>query len=366
MNTVVTVFADDLSGAAETAAAFHGRGIPVTLRLAPGPPIPAGVTVLDLNTRTMTAQAARSAQRAALTESAPEALVFKKIDSLLRGNIRAEVDALTERGPVLVAAALPALNRTVVGGVLHLDGVPLHRTGAWAAEAGAPPPSVLELFGPDVTVCDAATDADLDAVIRSAAAGTQLVGTSALAAALARTLPAADPAPAYRRPSPGLLAVVGTADPHAADQVNHLVARGVHHVVLAAGALLGATADPAAVGTALADGPVVVTVGGPIRPERARDLSRALGRLIADGLRGHHPDLILTGGETARAVIDALGLTDLRPVHEVHHGAVVSVASDGRSVATRPGSFGDGNSLAAIADYLASPQHVQPQLKDNS
>jgi 4-hydroxythreonine-4-phosphate dehydrogenase len=88
--------------------------------------------------------------------------------------------------------------------------------------------------------------------------------------------------------------------------------------------------------------------------------------LVADALAGHRPDLVLTGGETARAVIDAIGLTDLRPIHEVHHGAVVSVASDGRSVATRPGSFGDGDSLVAIAGYLASPQHVHPQLKDNS
>jgi D-threonate/D-erythronate kinase len=61
---------------------------------------------------------------------------------------------------------------------------------------------------------------------------------------------------------------------------------------------------------------------------------------------------VLTGGETARAVVDAIGITSLRPVHEIHHGAVVSVAPDGRRVVTRPGSFGDINSLVTITRYL--------------
>lgn len=366
MSRTVAVLADDLSGAAETAAAFLGRVVPVTLRLAVGAVAPSGVTVFDLNTRAMTAQDARRAHRAALTGLAPDVLVFKKIDSLLRGNVRAEAEVLAERGPVVVAAALPALRRSVIGGVLHVDGVPLHRTDAWAAEPAVPPTSVTELFGPDVTVADAVTDADLDAIVGSVAPGTQLVGTSALAAALARTLPAQAPAPVSRRPSAGLLAVVGTAHPHAAEQVRRLVGTGVRHLPLSAGALLGGTADPADVRLALTAGPAVVTVEGEVRPERARELSCAIGRLVADALAGHRPDLVLTGGETARAVIDAIGLTDLRPIHEVHHGAVVSVASDGRSVATRPGSFGDGDSLVAIAGYLASPQHVHPQLKDNS
>ncbi|WP_165605442.1 four-carbon acid sugar kinase family protein [Mycolicibacterium canariasense] len=369
MTGTIAVLADDLSGAAETAAAFLDRGIPVTLCLAAGAVPATGVTVFDLNTRTMTAQDARRVHRATLTRLAPDVLVVKKIDSLLRGNVRAEVDVLAERGPVVVAAALPALRRSVIGGVLHVDGVPLHRTDAWAAESGAPPRSLAELLGPHVTVRDATSDADLDTIVRSVAPGTQLVGTSALAAALARTLPEQAPALACRAPSAGLLAVIGTAHPHAAEQVRRLVGTGVRHVPLAAGDLLSGAADPADVCRALEAGPAVVTVDGEVRPEHASELSCVIGRLVASALPAlgaRRPDLILTGGETARAVVDALGLTDLRPIHQVHHGAVVSVASDGRSVATRPGSFGDGDSLVAIADYLASPQHVHPQLKDNS
>lgn len=358
----IIVLADDLSGAAETAAAFLGRQLPVTLRLAPGRAADSGVTVLDLDTRTMAAAAAQHAHRAALAEVERDTLVFKKIDSMLRGNIGAEVAVLAERGPVIVAAALPAQGRTVIDGVLHLNGVPLHRTEAWAAESGAPPRSVGELFGPNVTVRDAATDTDLDTIVASAARGTQLVGTSALAAALARTLPVGPLTDVSRRASTAQLAVVGTADPSAREQVRRLVDHGFRPVSIPTEALLSGTADL----TWLADGPVVVTTSGDVRPDRSRELSSALGRLIAAGLADSHPDLILTGGETARAVIDAIGLTDLRPIHQVHHGAVVSVASDGRSVATRPGSFGGVDSLVDIADYLTSSQHVHPQLKDNS
>jgi D-threonate/D-erythronate kinase len=62
--------------------------------------------------------------------------------------------------------------------------------------------------------------------------------------------------------------------------------------------------------------------------------------------------LVLTGGETARAVVDAIGITTLHPVHEIHHGAVESVTTDGRRVVTRPGSFGTADSLVAIVRYL--------------
>ena len=47
---------------------------------------------------------------------------FKKIDSQLRGNVAAELAALT--GAVIVAPALPVEGRVVRGGVLYVDGEP--------------------------------------------------------------------------------------------------------------------------------------------------------------------------------------------------------------------------------------------------
>ncbi len=81
---------------------------------------------------------------------------------------------------------------------------------------------------------------------------------------------------------------------------------------------------------------------------RATRTARPADRLILK------PDLILTGGETAREVLDALGITALEPLDAVQHGAVVSLADDGRLVGTKPGSFGDRHALTQLHQSIQS------------
>lgn len=385
---VVAVLADDLSGAAEAASMFLGRRPPPTLHLEPGSAQHTGVTVIDLNTRALTPVEADNAVRETLSAIPTGALIVAKIDSLLRGHVGGWTNVLAERGPVIVAAALPALGRTVRRGILHVDGVPLHQTRAWHAERSSPPACVADLFGGrpttsipagmdpvdflakaaangQIAVCDAATDADLDLILAASRAipEVQLVGTAALAAAVARTLPAGALDAAPRRPSAILLTVVGTAEPVAALQVAELVASGTRHLAVDADRLLSGAADAADLAHELDHGSVVLTIAGEVRPAGSGALSAALARFVSIGQADRRPDLVLTGGATARAVVDAIGLSTLRPIHEVHHGAVVSVASDGRTVVTRPGSFGDATSLSSIAQYLAQTPDVHPQPK---
>jgi len=350
--TDVTILADDLSGAAETAAAFLGRRTALSLDLSTAQPDRPGVTVVDLDTRTSSAGDADRALRSALDRIEPGRLVMHKIDSLLRGHVGAAVCTLAERGPVVVAAGLPALGRLVRDGVLYVDGVPLHRSDLWHLEAVAPPRSLGELFAhTGVTVCEVASDADLDALVAAAPPCTQLAGTSALAAAIARTLPVDVAESVDERCAAAVLVVVGTGAPNAASQVAVLVERGAAHVELDADDLLCCAGVPFALTAPL----TVVTVAGAVPAARRHELSIALGRFVAAVCA--RADLVLTGGETARSVIDALGVTTLRPTAEVHHGAVVSRTADGRRVVTRPGSFGDVNSLAAIAAHLSPPHH---------
>ena len=353
MTVRVAVLADDLSGAAEVAGVFLDRDVPVSLQLNEFRPS-TGVTVVDLNTRAMTPRQATDTVRKAVADIPDDFRVVKKIDSLLRGHIGAEVAVLADRGPVVVAAALPALSRSVRGGVLYLSETPLHESDAWAAEPSQPPHRIADLFAAmpvDLEICDAATDADLDAIV-AAAPGAQLVGTAAVAAAVARTLPAGRRGNVERRASKTVLTVVGTAAPVAAGQVDALVADGARLVMVDAQSLLHAKADPGPVQDALGDGSAVIIVGGVVEPSEGQAVSAALGQFIAAAQAEHRPDLVLTGGETARAVVDAIGITTLRPVREIHHGAVESVAPDGRRIVTRPGSFGTANSLVAIVRYL--------------
>jgi len=135
--TELFVIADDLSGAAETAGvlARPGRAARIVLAGA-GRPLPAasGLTVVDLDSRTATPADAARAVHAALAAAPPRARIFKKIDSLLRGNLAAEIGALAAARPVVLAPALPVGGRTVRDGVVHLDGDPLHETDAWRIE----------------------------------------------------------------------------------------------------------------------------------------------------------------------------------------------------------------------------------------
>ncbi|MGV9845231.1 four-carbon acid sugar kinase family protein [Streptomyces fungicidicus] len=152
----------------------------------------------------------------------------------------------------------------------------------------------------------------------------------------------------------GLLVVAGSAEPVVGEQVGRLVAAGARHVVLAPGQLAG---TDTVVLPAPAPGTVtVVSVDGAggVRAGAARAVVAGLARAVS-ALPGR-PDLVLTGGETARRVLDALGVTTLRPVGEIHHGAVHCTTTDGRSVVTRPGSFGGPDSFVRIAAALRPSQ----------
>ncbi|MCX5562985.1 four-carbon acid sugar kinase family protein [Streptomyces sp. NBC_00038] len=388
----VVALADDLSGAAETARALGG---PVRLSLDAADVAEITAThdlVVDLDTRRLppaeAAHAVRTALRAA--QAGPPRLLYKKVDSQLRGHLAAEAAAYAEGAEaVVIAPALPAAGRTVTGGVVHVKGVPLHRTDGWRAERASAPRSLTDALSglPVRTVPldlvrsgpvaldaefrriaasgahpapDAETDADLDAVAAAAlrlGPGFRLLGSGGLAAALGRALlrPAAvTPPPASAPDCTPLLFVVGTAEPGAVAQIAHLIALGAHHVPLDPADLAAGTVRLPP--TTAAPAPVVLSIDGSggTRPGTGRALSTALGALAA--AYPGRPDLVLTGGETARTTLDALDIRELEPIGEIHHGAVHSRTPDGRHVVTRPGSHGAEDSLLRIA--LALRPHL--------
>ncbi|MEV4172698.1 four-carbon acid sugar kinase family protein [Nonomuraea sp. NPDC049709] len=385
----VFALADDLSGAAETAALLMPSGGAARIALS-GPPYPVGppVLVADLDSRHH--PRAGDLVREALRHAAGRR-VFVKIDSLLRGNVAATAAACLD-APAVLVPALPAAGRTVVGGVPYVHGVPLRETRAWHAERRPAPASVAEALGATpstlvplatvraghaaltralgkaagrVAVCDAQTDDDLDAIVAAAleaGPGTRLIGAGGLAAALGRTSPIGtpaplDPPPSSRRPPGGmpLLVVVGTADPGAATQARLLTEHGAATPVpLSTSDLSTPRAAARRVRAALATAPTVltVTVTGPPPPA----LTSSLGRIVADALAGRPANLVLTGGETARRVLDALTVQELRPMAQIHHGAVLSHTAQGHTVVTRPGSFGDRDSLLRIVTHLSDPE----------
>ncbi|WP_345945323.1 four-carbon acid sugar kinase family protein [Streptomyces albus subsp. chlorinus] len=379
----VMALADDLSGAAEAAALLR---LPALLALDPAqaPPARDGeAVVVDLDSRHLPAAAAAGAVRTALAARPGATTWYKKSDSLLRGNVGAEAVAFAEGArAVVTAVALPVAGRVVRGGVVHVNGVPLHGSGAWRAEERTAPRSVAGALAPMLTagvpldvvrqgpraladrltavaargrhpVCDAETDADLDAVAEAAlrlGPGYRLLGSGGLAAALGRCVGTAVPGQHVPDTGRPLLVVAGSAEHGIVAQIAQLEAAGAHHVSLKPDELTGAS--PVPLPPLPPGGITVLSVDGSggIQPGVARRLVAGLARTAA-ALPGE-PDLVLTGGETARRVLDAAQITALRPVGEIHHGAVHSLTADGRSVVTRPGSFGGPDSFHRIAAAL--------------
>src|ERR671917_272786 len=84
--TELFVIADDLSGAAETAAVLARPGAASRVVLAGGGRplrVAPGLTVVDLDSRTAAPADAAGSVRAALAAAPPSARIVKKIDSLL-------------------------------------------------------------------------------------------------------------------------------------------------------------------------------------------------------------------------------------------------------------------------------------------
>lgn len=417
----VFVQADDFSGAAEVGSCFvqHGHIVQVLLGTSDAetasPRHAADVVVTDTHSRGLSPSAAGKAAAAAFSShaAAEAGILFKKIDSIWRGNISAELRALNQLGySVVIAGALPQLQRTVRQGQAFVGGVPLDHTDLWQAEHVSPPSSIAELIRPEspesvkpmnlrqvrnadlhaalsealdtdspaVVLCDGETAADLelvvDALIRTEFRGRGrrivLAGTGGAAEVLAQrlvTTPARNaqftPAPDSERGEPHqaplpVLAVVGSASGTAQAQLTELEAegyrvirldpdhKGPHRTELEAAKAALATSTNVAVS--------LQQTG--VDPGKAAVIVKSLARFTAEAANGIRTDFILTGGETAREVLEAVGIQSMVPLAAVQHGAVLSRTDQGTLVGTKPGSFGDRYALSQLHHQI---QHRRGQ-----
>lgn len=142
------VVADDLTGATDTGHEFAARGLKTVVSASSSCSsgtqrgvAEADVHVIDTDSRYADPPAASTAVERTIAGRDP-AFVYKKIDSTLRGNLVAEVDAAldaTDADLALVAPASPRNGRTTVGGYHLVDGVPVAET-----EAGNDPDGPVE------------------------------------------------------------------------------------------------------------------------------------------------------------------------------------------------------------------------------
>ncbi len=360
--TELIVIADDLTGAADSASLLTGRG-PTSVVLDVDAPWPED-TVLAVDTDSRHCDPRTAQERVlAVAERAGRlgAQVVKKIDSTLRGNIAAELRAMTEavggRVLLVVAPAFPATGRTTHGGVVHVgaerltahgsDGDVVALLGRGGIRATHLPQgdrlaarmSQAHEAGFAAVVVDAESDEDLAAVVGAAdemAGRAILVGSGGLTRPLAGAAPPPQRAGVDARRS--TLVVIGSYSEPARAQRSRLVKTGVTPLL---------PADASRLRAALRDGPVVLSPD-PSAPV-LRTEATAVARQIAEAVAGVVDDidtLVLTGGETARAVLTGAGVSRLVVVGELEPGVVhAHVPELDLGVVTKAGAFGDPDTL---------------------
>ncbi|WP_406864920.1 four-carbon acid sugar kinase family protein [Streptomyces sp. HUAS MG47] len=383
----LAILADDLTSAGDGAAPFRRAGHPARILLtspatspAPGITVPAapaapGVTALDLGTRLLDEPTAADLTRSAARAFAGAELLLKTVDSTLRGHVAAEIRAAWEgsgRRSVVVAPAFPAEGRTTRHAVQYVRGVPVHRsefardpvhpvtrsdlTAVLPAAVAVEPddaaerlPGLLDRGG--LFVCSATADADLDRIVAAVPRPDEVlwVGSPGLAAALARhhAQPEGSPSvlPVARRP----LCVVGSANPATRSQLARLRAEAHADGVVAG-------PDPLATAAALRrlTAPVLTlaTPDDRIAPTAARALAAAMAAAVrALAADGTVDALVVTGGETAAAVLHALEATGLDLVDEPEPGVARGTLLGGPAalpVLVKAGGFGDDVTLVRL------------------
>lgn len=209
MSCKLVVIADDLTGAAEMAGVAWRHELKARLSLGISNRLTTcDVWVIATNTRQMNVQEAAETTRQLLRQlthtvsfankgtakSSNTTLLFKKIDSVLRGHIVEEIGVAmqeTNCGRALLLPQNPSRERTIERGIYTIDGTPLHQT-AFANDPEFPTrTSEVEQLLPKarslalnqsleegINVGDATTNDELNQQLHKADANTLLAGAA--------------------------------------------------------------------------------------------------------------------------------------------------------------------------------------------
>lgn len=418
----LAVIADDLTGAADTGVQFRPALGPVYLvdhrflSAVVFEPPPRALSIFTASRSLPRAEAHRAVSVACrvLGSLAPRR-IYKKVDSALRGNIGAELEAVMAALNIELSFIAPAFveqGRTTLGGVHCIHGTPVSETemrrdpltpvcesrlsdwigrqtrfpishidlevlkGGLDAAAGAIDCAVSQ--GVRHFTFDAAVVEHLDGIARLALdrfPRALLCGSAGLARSLSRALGAGRvPAPCDRRPPNApraghWLFVCGSASERLRLQVRMLADRaGVGVEILEPGCLTtdGPRDDRAAAvqraAGRLAIGDLILSLSPPspdptsIDPDRLiAGVADVVGAVAAAARPG---GLFLSGGDTARAVLERLDARAIRlecePGSGLVYGILMGGPLEGVPVVTKAGSFGPPDALLALKTALSA------------
>lgn len=422
MGTRIGIIADDFTGANDTGVRLAQKGLKSRVILTDSNKKPEennkdiDVWIVDTNSRSMSADDAYKAvcQEIEGLKKRGVNLFYKKVDSTLRGSVAAELKAMqdtTGLDAIFVAPAFPSMGRTVEGGKLYVNGLPVTET-EFSRDPKTP---VLHDFLPDLLAIEGIEIAVLSRNILHGDSPEKWVAAQVQSGVNWIVCDVIDEAdfPLLADLEAKLDFSIGWAG--SAGMINHLYAPKqkenqkksfsgqIGKVLVVSGSLSGKTQDQlAALGTRsatkmleidpleLLTAPVrtgkrvnelaqsadwdsaALYVGGSqenrdkvstwanannlTAHQTSKGISEGLGHLVEKALEVSDFDAIfMTGGDTAKDICAVLGIHDMELLYEVEAGLPLGIAKWNDKdivIITKAGGFGITESISNSVDYL--------------
>lgn len=347
----LVILADDLTGAADAAVAFTRTCSDVRVDINGLVPTPGTVVAWSSDTRDVDPAQLKQRIQPVLRNLPASATLFKKVDSVFRGNTFAEILEVLRAADydlAILAPAYPQMGRRIEKGILQIDDVtgsrslnlvqelpeiPLLPAGLSEDQIAARFRAVLDQ-GQRALLCDALKQEHLETVVRAAQSlriRILWIGSGGLAHALATASPAITPPPSQQRRPAGIACYfIGSDHPVTIRQTERLeFGREPRSFFLK-------------------------------RVLRDQTTESEIRSALADA--GKHPigALVMTGGDTAHLVCHALGISGIRLLREFVPGVPLGMAIggtyDGTPLLLKSGGFGSDDLLCDIQAEFSNPE----------
>lgn len=422
MGTQIGIIADDFTGANDSGVRLAQKGLKSRVILTEATNKTEenhkdiDVWIVDTNSRSMNAEEAYQAVLKEIEGLKKRGVTsfYKKIDSTLRGSVAAELKAMqdaTALDAIFIAPAFPSMGRTVEGGILYVNGLPVTET-EFALDPKTP---VLHDFIPDLLameglgiavlsrdilygdspeiwvkeqvqagvnwiVCDVTEEADFPLLADLEAKLDFRIGWAGSAGMINHLYAPAQEGnlkEAFDGKIGKVLVVSGSLSRKTQDQLAALGTRSATRMV---------EIDPLELLTAPASAvsrvdelvqpadwdSAALYVGGSQQNrdkvsswasdngltahQTSKGISEGLGHLVEKALEVSDFDaIIMTGGDTAKDICAVLGIHDMELLFEVEAGLPLGIAKWNNKdivIITKAGGFGTTESISNSVEYL--------------
>jgi uncharacterized protein YgbK (DUF1537 family) len=375
---MIAVIADDFTGAAEIGGIGLRYGLRVVIETEDVQQHDADLLIIATDTRSLPAKEAEAhiiKITKALQKLKPK-FIFKKIDSVLRGNIVVELTAQMKasgKDRAIIVAANPVFKRIIKDGTYYIDGVPLHETFfSTDPEFPVSSSSVLEIIGngngatvkslkPDgllpekgLIIGDVTSDSDLEKWALCNDEETLLAGASGFFEALLLGLQLTSVPETLQQIPFGrkILYILGSTYPKGSDFLVKLEDNGYAQFNMPEEIYYNKNLDLShfdgwvkniVCGIEEHNKVIVSILHAPCNdPDITSRIKESIGLLTLEIVkRTGLEELMIEGGATTSAILKHLNIKKLFPMQEMDTG-VIRMKIDGRPglfLTTKPGSY---------------------------